>query len=57
MGAQQLAQLCRRAELLKPEQINSNEMIKLVEEMNGVFEETLTGLRSALQTSPYQSNR
>jgi two-component system sensor histidine kinase RpfC len=57
LGAQQLAELCRQAEQLKPQQINSQEMITLVDEISAKFEETLSALRRALQTLPYQTNR
>jgi two-component system sensor histidine kinase RpfC len=56
IGAQFLADLCRQAEHLKPDQINSTEMHSLVKDINSVFEETLQSLQSALQTLSYQSN-
>lgn len=56
IGAQELASLCRQAEHLKPEQINSSEMIKLVDRINTIFEESLRALRSALHLSPSQTN-
>lgn len=56
IGAQELALLCRKAEHMKPEQINSSEMINLVDSLNTIFEETLHALKSALQSSPYQTN-
>jgi two-component system sensor histidine kinase RpfC len=57
IGAQILAELCRQAEHLKPEQLNSSEMHNLVEEINRVFEETLRSLQNALQTLSYQTNQ
>lgn len=56
IGAQELASLCRQAEHLKPEHINSSEMIKLVDRINTIFEESLRALRSALHSSPSQTN-
>ncbi len=57
IGAQTLAELCRQAEHLKPEQLNSKEMHHLVDDMNRVFEETLQSLQSALQTLSYQTSQ
>lgn len=56
IGALELATLCRQAEHLKPEQINSSEMLTLVEKLNNIFEETLSALENTLLSSPYQTN-
>ncbi|KGM07156.1 hypothetical protein LP43_0764 [Methylophaga thiooxydans] len=56
IGALELSVLCRQAENLKPEQINSSEMFTLVEKINHIFEETLSALEGALRSSPYQTN-
>jgi two-component system sensor histidine kinase RpfC len=57
LGAQRLSSLCREAEQLKPDQINSDEMQGLVQEINQVFEDTLSGLKSALQTEAHQTSQ
>ena len=55
LGAVTLANLCRQAETLKPAQINSAEMIELVETLNHVFDDTLNTIREALAVAPYQT--
>ena len=55
LGAVTLANLCRQAETLKPAQINSAEMIELVETLNRVFDDTLNTIREALAVAPYQT--
>ena len=57
LGASTLATLCRQAENLKPAQINSAEMIELVEELNHVFDKTLAAITEALAVAPYQTKR
>lgn len=57
LGASTLAALCRQAETLKPAQINSTEMIELVDELNRVFEQTLMAISEALAVAPYQTKR
>lgn len=57
LGASTLASLCRQAENLKPAQINSAEMIELVEELNRVFDKTLAAISEALAVTPYQTRR
>jgi two-component system sensor histidine kinase RpfC len=57
IGAPFLADLCRQAEHLKPDQLNSTEMHNLVEDINQVFEDTLQSLQNALQTLSYQTNQ
>lgn len=57
LGASTLATLCREAETLKPAQINSSEMIELVDKLNSVFEETLVAISEALAVTPYQTKR
>lgn len=57
LGASTLATLCRQAENLKPAQINSAEMIELVEELNLVFDKTLAAISEALEVAPYQTKR
>jgi two-component system sensor histidine kinase RpfC len=57
LGASTLATLCRQAENLKPTQINSAEMIELVEELNHVFDKTLAAITEALAVAPYQTKR